>query len=114
LGLPGFSGFVAEMTVFMGSWQNPDGAYRFATILSGVSIVVTAVYILRATGRAIMGPISAEHELLTDATWNEKLAAVLLITGILIIGLAPFLINHLITPSTDAIMLQMGKILVTK
>jgi hypothetical protein len=39
---------------------------------------------------------------------------VLLITGILIIGLAPFLINHLITPSTDAIMLQMGKILVAK
>jgi NADH-quinone oxidoreductase subunit M len=76
--------------------------------------VVTAVYILRATGRAIMGPINAEHELLTDATWNEKLAAVLLITGILIIGLAPFLINHLITPSTDAIMLQMGKILVSK
>jgi NADH-quinone oxidoreductase subunit M len=114
LGLPGFSGFVAEMTVFMGSWQNPAGAYRLATILSGASIVVTAVYILRATGRAIMGPISAEHELLSDATWNEKLAAVLLITGILIIGLAPFLITHLITPSTDAIMLQMGKIMAVK
>jgi NADH-quinone oxidoreductase subunit M len=110
LGLPGFSGFVAEMTVFMGSWQNPDGAYRLATVLSGASIVVTAVYILRATGRAIMGPISNEHALLTDATWNEKLAAVLLIAGILIIGLAPFLINHLIMPSTDAIMFQMSKV----
>ncbi|HRH59546.1 MAG TPA: NADH-quinone oxidoreductase subunit M [Chitinophagaceae bacterium] len=33
LGLPGFSGFVAEMTVFMGSWQNPDTMYRIATIL---------------------------------------------------------------------------------
>lgn len=110
LGLPGFSGFVAEMTVFMGSWQNPNGAYRLATILSGASIVVTAVYILRATGRAIMGPISTEHALLNDATWNEKLAAVLLIAGILVIGLAPFLINHLIMPSTDVIMLQMGKV----
>jgi NADH-quinone oxidoreductase subunit M len=114
LGLPGFSGFVAEMTVFMGSWQNPDGAYRLATILSGASIVVTAVYILRATGRAIMGPISAEHALLADATWNEKLAAVLLIAGILVIGLAPFLINHLIMPSTDAIMLQIGKVTLIK
>ena len=28
LGLPGFSGFVAEMTVFMGSWQNSVGAYK--------------------------------------------------------------------------------------
>lgn len=114
LGLPGFSGFVAEMTVFMGSWQNPNGAYRLATILSGASIVVTAVYILRATGRAIMGPISTEHAILNDATWNEKLAAVLLIAGILVIGLAPFLINHLIMPSTDAIMLQMGKVIVAK
>ena len=114
LGLPGFSGFVAEMTVFMGSWQNPDGAYRLATVLSGASIVVTAVYILRATGRAIMGPISNEHAVLADATWNEKLAAVLLIAGILVIGLAPFLINHLIMPSTDAIMLQMGKAIVAK
>lgn len=110
LGLPGFSGFVAEMTVFMGSWQNPNSAYRIATILSGASIVVTAVYILRATGRAIMGPISTEHGLLNDATWNEKLAAVLLIAGILVIGLAPFLINHLIMPSTDVIMLQMSKV----
>jgi NADH-quinone oxidoreductase subunit M len=114
LGLPGFSGFVAEMTVFMGSWQNPDGAYRLATIFSGASIVVTAVYILRATGRVIMGPISPEHAILADATWNEKLAAVLLIVGILIIGLAPFLINHLIMPSTDAIMVQMNKVIISK
>jgi NADH-quinone oxidoreductase subunit M len=61
-----------------------------------------------------MGPISTEHALLADATWNEKLAAVLLIAGILVIGLAPFLINHLIMPSTDAIILQMGKVLVSK
>ncbi|MDI3320931.1 complex I subunit 4 family protein [Pinibacter soli] len=104
LGLPGFSGFVAEMTVFMGSWQNPDGWYRFATILACASIVVTAVYILRATGRSIMGPLNASHAKLTDATWNEKLAAGILIAGIVIMGLAPFLLTKLITPSTDIIM----------
>ena len=75
LGLPGLSGFVAEMTVFMGSWQNPDKWYRLATILACASIVVTAVYILRATGKTIMGPMSNAYEKLTDATWNEKLAA---------------------------------------
>src|SRR4029450_7251515 len=32
LGLPGLSGFVAEITIFMGSWQNPDAMYRLATI----------------------------------------------------------------------------------
>jgi NADH-quinone oxidoreductase subunit M len=33
LGLPGFSGFVAEMTVFMGSWEHTDAFYRIATIV---------------------------------------------------------------------------------
>jgi len=96
LGLPGFSGFVAEMTVFMGSWENPTTWYRVATIISASSIVVTAVYILRATGRAIMGPINDEHASLSDARWNEKLASIILIVGILIVGLTPFLITRLI------------------
>src|SRR5689334_13250584 len=90
LGLPGLSGFVAEITVFMGSWQNADTLYRIATILSCASIVVTAVYILRAVGQTIMGPISNVHYLaLPDATWNEKFAAGLLIIGIVAIGVAP-------------------------
>jgi NADH-quinone oxidoreductase subunit M len=112
LGLPGLSGFVAEMTIFMGSWQNPDNMYRLATILACASIVVTAVYILRAAGKTIMGPISEDHVNLEDAAWNEKLAAGLLITGILVIGLAPFLINQLITPGTDHIMHQLAKTII--
>ena len=104
LGLPGLSGFAAEMTVFMGSWQNPDKWYRLATILACASIVVTAVYILRATGKTIMGPISSTYESLTDARWNEKLAAGILVLGILIVGVAPFLITRLIGPGTDEIM----------
>lgn len=103
LGLPGLSGFVAEITVFMGSWQNPDKWYRLATVLACASIVVTAVYILRATGRTIMGPMNSAYETLTDAKWNEKLAAGILIIGIVIIGVAPFLINQLIEPGTDVI-----------
>jgi NADH-quinone oxidoreductase subunit M len=104
LGLPGLSGFVAEMTVFMGAWQNPDMWYRVATILAISSIVVTAVYILRATGKTIMGPMSNAYEKLPDATWNEKLAAAILITGIVVIGVAPFLLNKLIIPGTETIM----------
>jgi NADH-quinone oxidoreductase subunit M len=114
LGLPGLSGFVAEMTVFMGSWQNPDTLYRIATILACASIVVTAVYILRATGKTIMGPINQSYLRLNDATWNEKLAAGVLITGIVIIGVAPFLINQLIAGGTDTIMQQIGKTIISK
>jgi NADH-quinone oxidoreductase subunit M len=115
LGLPGFSGFVAEMTVFMGSWQNPDAWYRTATILACASIVVTAVYILRATGRSIMGPITDTHyNSLPDAAWNEKIAAGILIIGIVAIGIAPFWLNQLITPGTETIMQHIGKVITLK
>lgn len=105
LGLPGFSGFVAEMTVFIGSWQRPEIYNRVATILACASIVVTAVYILRAAGKTVMGPITNEHYLhLSDATWNEKLASSILILAILCIGILPFWITDLITDDIQIIM----------
>ena len=45
LGLPGLSGFVAEMTIFVGSFQNSDMFHRVFTIVACCSIVITAVYI---------------------------------------------------------------------
>ena len=109
LGLPGLSGFVAEMTVLMGSWQNPDPWYRLATILACASLVVTAVYILRATGKTVFGPMSSAYNPLTDARWNERLAAAVLVAGILVVGLAPFLLSQLIQPGTGNIMQQFTK-----
>jgi NADH-quinone oxidoreductase subunit M len=115
LGLPGFSGFVAEITVFMGSWQNPDQWYRLATILACASIVVTAVYILRAAGKSLMGPITDHHfNSISDATWNERMAAGVLITGIVAIGIAPFWLYQLITPGTEFIIQHLGKAVTLK
>lgn len=105
LGLPGLSGFAAEMTVFVGSWQNPGMWYRLATILACASIVVTAVYILRAAGSSVMGPIKNEKfRALTDAAWNEKFASVLLLVAILAIGMAPFWLINLVGPDSQIIM----------
>ena len=105
LGLPGLSGFVAEMTVFMGSWQNHDAFHRIATIAAAMSIVVTAVYILRAIGQTVMGPVKNEHFLeLKDAAWNEKIAAIVLVAGILAIGIAPGWLNDLLRPAAAEIM----------
>ncbi len=102
LGLPGFSGFVAEITVFMGGWQKAGLFYRTATIVACASIVVTAVYILRATGSSIMGTVPRNEYLhLADAKWNEKLAAAVLLVGIVVMGIAPFWIMGLINPGTE-------------
>jgi NADH-quinone oxidoreductase subunit M len=111
LGLPGFSGFVAEMTVFMGAWQNVEVAYRIATIAACMSIVVTAVYILRAVGKTAMGPIMNQGYLqLKDASWNEKLAAGLLVIGIVAIGIAPFWLNDLIKPGSEVIVQKLSQL----
>jgi NADH-quinone oxidoreductase subunit M len=104
LGLPGLSGFVAEVTVFMGSWEQADQWYRLATILACASIVVTAVYILRAMGKVIMGPLQTNQSIVVDAKWYERTAAVLLIIGIVAMGIAPFWLNDLIGPGIDTMM----------
>jgi len=99
LGLPGLSGFVAEMTIFMGGWEKGGAFYHIATIVACASIVVTAVYILRVVGSVIMGPLKVNGDktiTFGDARWNERLATVLLMIGILIVGLMPLLVLTLI------------------
>ena len=96
------------MTVFVGSWQNDTLFYRVATIVACLSIVVTAVYILRAIGKTMMGPLKNEYANLKDATWYERLATILLIIGILLIGIAPSWLNDLIGPSVDLIKQKIG------
>ncbi|HVZ57520.1 MAG TPA: NADH-quinone oxidoreductase subunit M [Chitinophagaceae bacterium] len=109
LGLPGLSGFAAEVTVFMGSWERAGNFYHGVTVLACASIVVTAVYILRATGTALLGPLREEsYGRLADARWNERLASALLVAGILLVGLAPFWLVRLLDPATDLIMQKLA------
>jgi len=97
LGLPGLSGFVAEMTIFVGSFQHTDMFHRVATIVAISSIVITAVYILRVVGTLLLGPITNSHYLeLKDAQWFEKISGVTLVIAIAIIGLTPFWLSDLI------------------
>jgi NADH-quinone oxidoreductase subunit M len=97
LGLPGLSGFVAEMTIFVGAFQHPDLFHRVVTILAVSSIVITAVYILRVVAILLLGPTTNEHyEHLTDAKWFEKVSVVTLIGSVAAIGLAPFWLSTMV------------------
>ena len=97
LGLPGLSGFVAEMTIFVGSWEHTDMFHRAFTVAACCSIVITAVYILRVVGKLLFGPVQDEHHLsLTDATWWERLSAITLIVCVAGIGCFPNWISTLI------------------
>lgn len=100
LGLPGLSGFVAEMTIFVGSFQDADIFHRIFVIAATTAIVITAVYILRVVGKLLLGPVQDDHHLaLTDATWFERLSTVTLILCIAGIGCFPNWINEAIQHS---------------
>jgi len=105
LGLPGLSGFVAEMTIFVGAFQHSDTFHRIATIVAISSIVITAVYILRVVGTLLLGPLKNDHYLhLEDATWFEKIGGVTLVVAIAAIGIAPLWLSNLIREPLMAIL----------
>lgn len=105
LGLPGLSGFVAEMTIFVGSFKAGmadylagAGSLRLVfTLVACCSIVITAVYILRVVGKLLFGPVYDDHHrTLTDATWWERLSTATLIVCVAAIGFFPNFFSDLI------------------
>ncbi|HEY9551270.1 MAG TPA: NADH-quinone oxidoreductase subunit M [Prevotella sp.] len=105
LGLPGFSGFVAEMTIFVGSFANNDAFHRTATIIACTSIVVTAVYILRVVGKILYQKVADPHyETLTDATWDERVAVICLIACVAGLGLFPLWAGNVISDAVGPIL----------
>lgn len=104
LGLPGLSGFVAEMTVFVGAFQHTDTFHRVATIVVVTSIVITAVYILRVVAILLLGPVKDPHfEHLPDARWFEKISVATLVVSVAGIGLAPLWLSTMIGNSLQPI-----------
>jgi NADH-quinone oxidoreductase subunit M len=104
LGLPGLSGFVAEMTIFVGSFQHADLFRRIFTIVACGSIVITAVYILRTIAKVLYGPVqNQQHIGVSDAAWYEKVSTVALIIGIVFIGMYPLGLSDLISNSLHPI-----------
>ncbi|MDO4171128.1 MAG: NADH-quinone oxidoreductase subunit M [Prevotellaceae bacterium] len=110
LGLPGFSGFMAEMTIFVGSFENNDTFHRCCTIIACTSIVVTAVYILRTVGFILFGKVTNPHyEELTDATWDEKFAVCCLIFCVAALGSFPLWASDVILDGVAPILQNIAK-----
>ena len=109
LGLPGFSGFVAEMTMFVGSFAHTDMFHRVLTVMACTAIVITAVYILRVVGKMLYGPVYDEHHReLTDAVWHEKFAVITLIVCVAGLGCFPNFFNEIIYDSFAPIIKALG------
>ena len=108
LGLPGLSGFVAEMTIFNGAFMHADTFHRVVTIIACTSIVITAVYILRVVGRILYGTCTnPEHLKLSDASWDERLSVICLIVAVAGMGLAPLWVSDLVRGGVGTVITQL-------
>ena len=96
LGLPGLSGFVAEIMVFLGAFET----WPLATSLAAVGVVVSAGYVLWMFQRTFFGPGPSEHglpkakfEQLHDASPADLVPVFVLTVPIVLIGLYPSFIT---------------------
>jgi NADH-quinone oxidoreductase subunit M len=98
MGLPGFSGFVAELQVLMGAWS----VFPKLTLLSGVGILIGVAYTLRAIHKGFYSDAppahAGHHHPLEPISVPERFGAVLLIGAALVIGLFPNLLMNWIEP----------------
>jgi len=105
MGLPGFSGFVAELQVLIGAWH----AFPTLAVLAGLGILIGVAYTLRALQLAFFADhesVAAEktgsahrHSEVDPISVPERVGAAILIGISLIIGLYPRLLLDLIVPS---------------
>jgi NADH-quinone oxidoreductase subunit M len=104
MGIPGFSGFAAEIIILIGVWKT----YPLAVIITGAGMVLVAAFTLRALKKTFFSDIAlasgetTANETLPPITIAEKLGAGLLIFATLAVGLYPKLLLDRIMPAIEA------------
>jgi len=87
LGLPGLSGFIAELLVLLGSFQMLHT--RLMAVIAVLGIVITAAYMLWTVQRVFLGPPKEEYAEFSDATAVEVGSLAPLMVVVLLIGVYP-------------------------
>lgn len=108
LGLPGLAGFIAEVQVFVGAFSDAGLGHRVMTVLAASSVVVAAVYLLRALTRMLYGPMTnPEHAELTDAAFVERVPLAVLVFLLAFSGIYPGWMVRMATFSLAPVMEQL-------
>src|SRR3984893_14320257 len=106
MGIPGFSGFAAEITILIGAWKT----YPIAVWITGVGMVLVAAFTLRALVKSFFGEVRVQTGLVPiDVDWKEesitlaeKCGACLLMFATLAVGLYPKVLLDRIMPAVEA------------
>ncbi len=120
MGMPGFSGFVAEFPIFMGVWGGGSSPintnWNFAAwvmpliaIIAAISIVVTASYIIRIIRKVFFGEMPAEFEgHITSISALDKVALIFLATILILLGIFPSLMVPMVESGVENVLRLFG------
>ena len=107
MGIPGFSGFAAEITILIGAWKS----FPLAVWITGIGMVLLAAFTLRALVKSFFSDVRMQQgRVPVDPDWNEqqtitlpeKCGACLLMFATLAVGLYPKLLLDRIQPAVEA------------
>jgi NADH-quinone oxidoreductase subunit M len=105
MGMPGFSGFIAEFPIFMGVWARQP----WIAIVAAISIVVTASYIIRIIGRVFFGQMPEEFSgHVSDVTVLDKVALVFLSAVLIVLGVYPAIMVNLVESGVNNVLRLLG------
>jgi NADH-quinone oxidoreductase subunit M len=106
MGLPGFSGFIAESMILVGVWRS----YPALVFFVGFGILIGVVYIWRALQQAFfanpLSPITEPAHPIPPITLPEKLGAALLIAASIAVGIYPQFLLNVIAPALNGPLFQ--------
>ncbi len=121
MGMPGFSGFVAEFPIFMGVWSMTANTFSnwnffFApwvapliAIIAVISIVITASYIIKIIRKVFFGTVPAEFEgHITPISALDKVALVVLCLIMIVLGVYPAIMVPLVESGVENVLRLFG------
>jgi len=105
MGMPLFSGFIAEFPIFMGVWQ----VQWLVAVICSISIVITAAYIMRNIRQVFFGNMPEKLEgHVGDITVLDKVAITTLCLFMVLIGLYPNFMAPMVQTGVEYILRLLG------
>ncbi|HSQ26485.1 MAG TPA: NADH-quinone oxidoreductase subunit M [Anaerolineales bacterium] len=105
MGMPGFSGFVAEFPIFMGLWRS----FPWIAIVAAISIVITASYIIRIITKVFFGEMPEEFaDHVNDVSVLDKIALVFLSAILVLVGVYPQIMVPLVESGVNNVLRLLG------
>lgn len=94
VGFPGTAGFIAELHALMGGFE----AWGWIIVLLSLGVLISVAYGVRTVKYLFTGPAKSTMIDVSDMRPQEVIAAAVLTAGIIILGVYPAPLLHLINP----------------